>query len=125
MHLTTRSSARTCVSWRGIATSTLDFNDIRSSKSAKAEQSAATRRAYFDRQTGKIDISILTRSKLDKTIIGPVILESSDTLATAYDCRSVFHKFRMRLAFIANGIRADTYKRSLSDANLTKLECFL
>ncbi|WP_233857612.1 hydantoinase/oxoprolinase family protein [Paraburkholderia sp. HD33-4] len=64
---------------RGIAASTLDFNDIRSSKAANVEQSASTRRVYFDRQTGWIDTPILPRSKLDKTITGPVILESSDT----------------------------------------------
>jgi len=64
---------------RGIATSTLDFNDIRSSQAANVERSSATRRVYFDRQTGWIDTPILQRSKLDKTVNGPVILESSDT----------------------------------------------
>jgi N-methylhydantoinase A len=64
---------------RGIATKTLDFNDIRSAKSGSANTTSATRRVYFDRQTGWIDTPILARSKLDKPIQGPVILESSDT----------------------------------------------
>jgi N-methylhydantoinase A len=64
---------------RGIATSTLDFNDIRSAKSAGANASASTRRVYFDRNTGWLDTPVVPRSKLDKPITGPVILESSDT----------------------------------------------
>lgn len=64
---------------RGIATKTLDFNDIRSAKSGAGETTSATRRVYFDRQTGWIDTPILARSKLDRPIEGPVILESSDT----------------------------------------------
>jgi N-methylhydantoinase A len=64
---------------RGIATSTLDFNDIRSAKSAGSNQERSTRRVYFDRKTGWIDTPIVPRSKLDKPLTGPVILESSDT----------------------------------------------
>ncbi|SAK75618.1 5-oxoprolinase (ATP-hydrolyzing) [Caballeronia hypogeia] len=64
---------------RGVATSTLDFNDIRSSKSTSGGQAASTRRVYFDRKTGWIDTPIVPRSTLDKPITGPVILESSDT----------------------------------------------
>ena len=64
---------------RGVATSTLDFNDIRSAKSAAGNVATSTRKVYFDRKTGWIDTPIVPRSKLDKPIMGPVILESSDT----------------------------------------------
>jgi N-methylhydantoinase A len=64
---------------RGIATKTLDFNDIRSAKPAGADQKSDNRKVYFDRKTGWVDTPILPRSKLDKPIEGPVILESSDT----------------------------------------------
>ncbi|PRE44704.1 hydantoinase/oxoprolinase family protein [Burkholderia multivorans] len=64
---------------RGIASSTLDFNDIRSSKSAGGNETMSTRKVYFDRQTGWIDTPIVPRAKLDRSIEGPVILESSDT----------------------------------------------
>jgi N-methylhydantoinase A len=64
---------------RGVATSTLDFNDIRSTKSASASEARSTRRVYFDRKTGWIDTPIIPRARLDKPIEGPVILESSDT----------------------------------------------
>jgi N-methylhydantoinase A len=64
---------------RGIATKTLDFNDIRSAQRAGVDQKSETRKVYFDRQTGWVDTPILPRSKLDKAIEGPVILESSDT----------------------------------------------
>jgi N-methylhydantoinase A len=64
---------------RGIATSTLDFNDIRSAKSAGSSVEKSTRRVYFDRKTGWVDTPIVPRSKLDKPLTGPVILESSDT----------------------------------------------
>ncbi|MEM5368401.1 hydantoinase/oxoprolinase family protein [Paraburkholderia azotifigens] len=64
---------------RGIATSTLDFNDIRSAKSAGSNEEKSTRRVYFDRKTGWVDTPIVPRSKLDKPLTGPVILESSDT----------------------------------------------
>jgi N-methylhydantoinase A len=64
---------------RGVATSTLDFNDIRSAKSAGSNEERSTRRVYFDRKTGWVDTPIVPRSKLDKPLTGPVILESSDT----------------------------------------------
>ncbi|SAL45404.1 5-oxoprolinase (ATP-hydrolyzing) [Caballeronia cordobensis] len=64
---------------RGVATSTLDFNDIRSAKSAGSNEEKSTRRVYFDRKTGWVDTPIVPRSKLDKPLDGPVILESSDT----------------------------------------------
>ncbi|WP_277182870.1 hydantoinase/oxoprolinase family protein [Caballeronia sp. BR00000012568055] len=64
---------------RGVATSTLDFNDIRSAKSAGSTAEKSTRRVYFDRKTGWIDTPIVPRAKLDKPLTGPVILESSDT----------------------------------------------
>jgi N-methylhydantoinase A len=64
---------------RGVATSTLDFNDIRSAKSAGSKEEKSTRRVYFDRKTGWVDTPIVPRSKLDKPLTGPVILESSDT----------------------------------------------
>jgi N-methylhydantoinase A len=64
---------------RGIATSTLDFNDIRSAKSAGSSPEKSTRRVYFDRKTGWVDTPIVPRSKLDRPLTGPVILESSDT----------------------------------------------
>ncbi|PFH29200.1 hydantoinase/oxoprolinase family protein [Burkholderia sp. JKS000303] len=64
---------------RGIASSTLDFNDIRSAKSAGGNEAVSTRKVYFDRQTGWIDTPIVPRAKLDKSIEGPVILESADT----------------------------------------------
>ncbi|MCE4574769.1 hydantoinase/oxoprolinase family protein [Caballeronia sp. CLC5] len=64
---------------RGVATSTLDFNDIRSAKSVGSNEEKSTRRVYFDRKTGWVDTPIVPRSKLDKPLDGPVILESSDT----------------------------------------------
>ncbi|MDR5759017.1 hydantoinase/oxoprolinase family protein [Caballeronia sp. LZ035] len=64
---------------RGIATSTLDFNDIRSARSAGGDATSSTRRVYFDRETGWLDTPVVPRSKLDQPITGPVILESSDT----------------------------------------------
>ncbi|KVK75988.1 5-oxoprolinase [Burkholderia cepacia] len=64
---------------RGIASSTLDFNDIRSAKSTGGNEAESTRKVYFDRQTGWIDTPIVPRERLDKSIEGPVILESSDT----------------------------------------------
>ncbi|HDR9173100.1 TPA: hydantoinase/oxoprolinase family protein [Burkholderia vietnamiensis] len=64
---------------RGVAASTLDFNDIRNRASAAAAGEASTRRVYFDRKTGWLDTPVLPRAKLDKPIDGPLILESSDT----------------------------------------------
>jgi N-methylhydantoinase A len=64
---------------RGIASKTLDFRDIRSSQSAKGEQKRSTRRVYFDRQSGWVDTPVMSRSLLDNEIVGPVILESTDT----------------------------------------------
>jgi N-methylhydantoinase A len=64
---------------RGIASKTLDFRDIRSSQSAKGEQKRGTRRVYFDRQSGWVDTPVMSRSLLDNEIVGPVILESTDT----------------------------------------------
>ncbi|MBN3787315.1 hydantoinase/oxoprolinase family protein [Burkholderia sp. Ac-20353] len=64
---------------RGIAPKTLDFKDIRSAQPANAELKRETRRVYFDRQTGWVDTPIMPRALLDNEIVGPVILESTDT----------------------------------------------
>ncbi|MBN3724410.1 hydantoinase/oxoprolinase family protein [Burkholderia sp. Ac-20379] len=64
---------------RGVATSTLDFNDIRSARAAGATAERSRRNVYFSRQTGWVDTPIVPRAALDQPIDGPVILESSDT----------------------------------------------
>ncbi|GAB3629781.1 hydantoin utilization protein A [Pandoraea terrae] len=64
---------------RGIATKTLDFRDIRSAAYSAAEHNRTSRRVYFSRESGWVDTPIVPRALLDKEIIGPVILESSDT----------------------------------------------
>ncbi|MGU7774492.1 hydantoinase/oxoprolinase family protein [Burkholderia sp. MR1-5-21] len=64
---------------RGIATKTLDFRDIRSTANSTSEHTRASRRVYFNRESGWVDTPIVPRALLDKEIVGPVILESSDT----------------------------------------------
>ncbi|NIE64567.1 hydantoinase/oxoprolinase family protein [Burkholderia sp. Ax-1719] len=64
---------------RGIASKTLDFRDIRSAQAAKGEQKRSTRRVYFNRESGWVDTPVISRSLLDNEIVGPVILESTDT----------------------------------------------
>ncbi|MEK6420858.1 MAG: hydantoinase/oxoprolinase family protein [Burkholderia gladioli] len=64
---------------RGVATSTLDFNDIRSARAAGGTAERSRRSVYFSRQTGWVDTPIVPRAALDQPIDGPVILESSDT----------------------------------------------
>ncbi|WP_233857648.1 hydantoinase/oxoprolinase family protein [Paraburkholderia sp. HD33-4] len=64
---------------RGIATKTLDFRDIRSAANKTGEQTRSTRRVYFNRDSGWVDTPVVPRALLDKEILGPVILESSDT----------------------------------------------
>ncbi|WP_321812731.1 MULTISPECIES: hydantoinase/oxoprolinase family protein [unclassified Burkholderia] len=64
---------------RGIASKTLDFRDIRSTQAARGELKRSTRRVYFDRRSGWVDTPVLPRSLLDNEIVGPVILESTDT----------------------------------------------
>ncbi|WP_449432414.1 hydantoinase/oxoprolinase family protein [Pseudomonas putida] len=63
---------------RGIATRTLDFNDLRSVK-ADATHAQSRRKVYFDRQTGWVDTPILARAAVTGEVAGPVILESADT----------------------------------------------
>jgi len=38
-----------------------------------------TRRVYFDRKTGWVDTPVISRALLDNEMVGPVILESTDT----------------------------------------------
>lgn len=64
---------------RGIATKTLDFNDLRTRKTGAAAAQASTRKVYFDRQTGWLDTPIVPRASLSGEIQGPVVIESSDT----------------------------------------------
>ncbi|RQR35478.1 hydantoinase/oxoprolinase family protein [Burkholderia sp. Bp9143] len=64
---------------RGLATKTLDFRDIRNAANASTEHSRTSRRVYFNRETGWVDTPIVPRALLDNEIVGPVILESSDT----------------------------------------------
>lgn len=64
---------------RGVASKTLDFRDIRGAQSAKAETTRSTRNVYFDRKTGWVDTPVISRALLDKELVGPVILESTDT----------------------------------------------
>lgn len=64
---------------RGVATKTLDFNDLRTRKSATPAAQASSRKVYFDRQSGWVDTPILPRAALTTEVEGPVILESTDT----------------------------------------------
>ncbi|MEX3815333.1 hydantoinase/oxoprolinase family protein [Paraburkholderia sp. BR13439] len=64
---------------RGIATKTLDFRDIRSAANKETQQQRSSRRVYFNRESGWVDTPVVPRALLDKEIVGPVILESSDT----------------------------------------------
>ncbi|MBN3753702.1 hydantoinase/oxoprolinase family protein [Paraburkholderia sp. Tr-20389] len=64
---------------RGIATKTLDFRDIRSAANSTEVHKRSNRQVYFNRESGWVDTPIVPRALLDKEIVGPVILESSDT----------------------------------------------
>ncbi|MGR3908352.1 hydantoinase/oxoprolinase family protein [Burkholderia sp. SR8] len=64
---------------RGLATKTLDFLDIRSAANSTAEHARTTRRVYFSRASGWVDTPVVPRALLDTEIVGPVVLESSDT----------------------------------------------
>ncbi len=64
---------------RGIATKTLDFRDIQSTSNVSADAKRLSRKVYFNRESGWVDTPIIPRALLDKEILGPVILESSDT----------------------------------------------
>jgi N-methylhydantoinase A len=64
---------------RGIAAKTLDFKDIRNSPTAGVVHKRETRRVYFDRKTGWVDTPVISRALLDNEMVGPVILESTDT----------------------------------------------
>jgi N-methylhydantoinase A len=64
---------------RGVATKTLDFTNIRGTRSTSIPARSETRRVYFDRSNGWIDTLIMPREALAGEVVGPVILESSDT----------------------------------------------